>query len=77
MAKKRERRTRDAHATPARGRTERHLADAPLRGRGTSTATVRDTRALSDSGWRILRKAVLVAHATIGLWIRSLFDHGT
>lgn len=29
---KRERQAKDAHATPAKGQIERHLADAPVRG---------------------------------------------
>jgi hypothetical protein len=38
--KQKERRTKAAPPAPARGLTKQHLADAPLRGRGTSTAFV-------------------------------------
>ena len=39
VRKKRGRRTKPAPATPAKGRVEQYLADAPRRGRGSSTAS--------------------------------------
>src|ERR1700693_2770917 len=40
LQKNRGRRTKTAPPAPAKGRTEQHLADAPMRGRGSSTASV-------------------------------------
>jgi len=39
-ARKKERRTKAAPSTPAKGPTEQHMADAPLRERGPRTASV-------------------------------------
>src|ERR1700733_4305761 len=64
--KQKERRTKAAPPAPARGLTKQHLADAPLRGRGTSTAFV-SSRAREGSSWRFPEEAVLDARASIKL----------
>ena len=69
--KKKERRTRVTPEDPRQGAYERHLADAPLRGRGTSTASyAKDTRVGCPAQVGGFLRAVLVAHATIGLSTR-------
>jgi hypothetical protein len=65
VPKKKERRTRSAQGTPAKGLTERHLAEAPLRGRGPSTASVRYKGPEAQVGG--FPEAVLDARASFNL----------
>lgn len=60
--KKRERRTTTIHSTPAKGRTEQHMADAPFRGRGSSCCFC-TSRALRLR-LAVLSETVLDAHAS-------------
>jgi hypothetical protein len=59
----------DAQETPAKGLNERHLADAPWRGRGAERRFVQRCMG-RNPGWRFLPEAVLVAHATFKLSLR-------
>ncbi|MDB5345000.1 MAG: hypothetical protein JWP89_3377 [Schlesneria sp.] len=63
--KKRSAEPRPLPQPPPRGQTEQHMADAPLRGRGPSTASV--CKEPCGSVWRYLRKAVLDARASFKL----------
>jgi hypothetical protein len=77
---KKERRTKPAPDAPAKGPIEQHLADAPLRGRGTSTASIEQ----EPLGLRlaVCLEAVLDAHASIQIVsrpvrpLRTLFLQG-
>ena len=57
-AQEKERRTKDARRTPAKGRRERTLADAPCGARAQGTASLHET-------WRFSTKQRLDAHASV------------
>jgi hypothetical protein len=62
---RKERRTKAAPSTPAKGPTEQHLADAPLRGRGTRHCLCRS--GVVKPQLAVLREAVLDARASFRL----------
>jgi len=65
---KKERRTKAAPTTPTKGRLEQHLADAPIRERGPSTASKH--QGPISPGWSFCGKQKLDARASfqIVLW---------
>src|SRR5580693_9247531 len=62
---RKERRTKAAPSTPAKGPTEQHLADAPVRGRGTRHCLCRS--GVVKPQLAVSREAVLDARASFKL----------
>jgi hypothetical protein len=71
--KKEERRTKHAPRTPTTGPTERYLADAPFRERGSSTASV--DQEPEGSGWLFSGKQKPDAHASVRIVFIAVFIH--